>query len=123
SYPLDGMQNFYKDELVSRRGYIQLESGQEYLFAGKEDKIIARFSGTYGNAETSIEYDYYSNRIYFGIPDLSNQTQYSLQIIDNSNVSLYNGFGGGGFVQGPAAPEAYGNGENVMLTIKFRTSQ
>lgn len=123
SYPLDGMQNFYKDELVSRRGYIQLESGQEYLFAGKEDKIIARFSGTYGNAETSIEYDYYSNRIYFGIPDLSNQTQYSLQIIDNSNVSLYNGFGGGGFVQGPAAPEAYGNGENVMLTINFRTSQ
>jgi hypothetical protein len=70
SYPIDGQYNFYKKEIVSGTGYIDLHKGQPDLFNeadGYEFKM--RFSTAAGECRiTPAQYSYIDSKITFTIP-------------------------------------------------------
>lgn len=147
SYPIDGQYNFYKKEIVSGTGYIDLHKGQPDLFAeadGYEFKM--RFSTATGECHlTPVQYSYVDSKITFAIPSdaLGANKVYRMQLLkvpvaggpwtpglalpDPCNVP-----NGGGGNQGQPAQQQTAAGESdgpaaptikVLYTSYFRVSQ
>ncbi len=79
-YPAANMLNFYKNEYP--QGYVILKQGMPDLFkpeAGWKKK--ARFTSSSGEAESDIAYNEAEKRVYFNVPQLANQTVYTLDLI------------------------------------------
>ncbi|MDN4163871.1 hypothetical protein QWY31_00080 [Cytophagales bacterium LB-30] len=82
-YPLKGQANFYKNEYAT--GYLQLETGQKYLFEpSAEWKQRVRFTSTNNKVqEVSPSYRESDRKVLFPIPaGLVNGKSYTLQIIN-----------------------------------------
>ncbi len=89
SYPLDGQFNFYKNEITSGKGYIQLKMGQPELFLEKNEfDTYVRFRGAgAGCIAIPLEMDaeaFWEKKIEFDLPlgFLENQGLYEMQVID-----------------------------------------
>ncbi|HUW06159.1 MAG TPA: hypothetical protein VMW01_07845 [Williamwhitmania sp.] len=79
-YPTANMLNFYKSEYP--QGYVILKQGMPELFkpeAGWKKK--ARFTSTGGELESDITYSEADKKVYFNLPQLTNQTVYTMDII------------------------------------------
>ncbi len=89
SYPLDGQYNFYKAELTSGRGYIQMRRGQpELFFKSDEYDTYVRFRGPgAGCIAIPLEVDasdFWEKKIEFDLPlaFLANESIYEMQVLD-----------------------------------------
>jgi len=89
SYPLDGQFNFYKNEITSGKGYIQLKRGQpELFFEVSEYDTYVRFRGAgTGCIAIPLQVDaeaYWEKKIEFDLPlgFLANGEVYEMQVLD-----------------------------------------
>jgi hypothetical protein len=84
SYPINGMQNFYRDEVASGRGFLSLQYGRSDLFANGS-RVEAVFLNAAGSkiASSPAEYVAYEQRINFSIPSaqLAGEQHYTLQLV------------------------------------------
>lgn len=82
AYPLPGHVNFLPDE--HHEGYIQLQTGQPYLFTDDETKknvMVLHDVSTGQKVESEITYDRHNHRIRFNIPEgLRTATTYTLSL-------------------------------------------
>ncbi|MEQ1747260.1 MAG: fibronectin type III domain-containing protein [Saprospiraceae bacterium] len=90
SYPLDGQYNFYKEQIATNRGYIQLKRGQPDVFFDQENYVkVLRFreSGTgdchYQLVNVESE-NYWDKRLEFEIPTefIENWKTYEMQLVE-----------------------------------------
>ena len=83
SYPLNGQYNFYKKEITSGQGYIQLEKGQPDLFFEDEERyLVVRFRKGGGSEDCTIspaQYEFFENRVVFDLPISLFRSRRSLQ--------------------------------------------
>lgn len=86
SYPIDGMENFYKEEWDQQTGYIKLHSGQPELLFHIPDDMDQKIRLTKSDGETFI-YDYtyeeFGQYLRFDLPSnkLENGADYELQVV------------------------------------------
>lgn len=91
SYPMVNQYNFYKDEY--KKGYIQLEAGQDYLFEPATGrKQVVRFETNKTQTEIDFIYHKSERKITFNLPhDLTTNTNYKLSIVNiplNKNLEV-----------------------------------
>jgi len=121
SYPLNGQQNFYPQE--SAQGYIQLRQGQADLLS---ENLKLRYS-TGGNAPIVVPAQYLQQdkKITFGIPELTTDRVYRLEVYSQSSEPSGPGQNQGGGSGGPRFQEIedWVLADQVLHTFYFRTSQ
>ncbi|AEE51865.1 hypothetical protein [Haliscomenobacter hydrossis] len=84
SYPIDGMQNFYRDEVASGRGFLTLQYGRSDLFSnGSQVEVLFLNAAGAKITSTPAEYLAYEQRINFAIPSaqLAGEQNYTLQLV------------------------------------------
>jgi hypothetical protein len=130
SYPFDGQYNFYRNEIVNKKGYIMLHRGQPDLRTLSDeagDKLAIRFqSSTGAKYDTPVAFTGFgATKIEFDLPSdfFTSGGIYRMQVVhkmseeytsNNGNNSSRPGGGG----PAPSLPE-----DEILYTAYFRVSQ
>ena len=95
SYPLAGQYNFYREQVVTEKGYIQLKYSQSDLFANNKDKSLkVRYKTKDSDyVVQGAVYDYAKARVEFDLPPATLQKDkvYVLELNFSSFESQSNG--------------------------------
>lgn len=110
TYPVVDQRFFLKDE--SKKGYVQLKRGQQYLFSPdyKNEIHIVKSDGT--KQAVPFTYSTASNRIDYTMPDLALQEGYSFNLVSLSGKS------GGAESEITASSEDLGDDENTITVTR-----
>ena len=94
SYPLAGQYNYYKEQIISEKGYIQLKYHQSDLFANSKRKTLrVRYKTKYTEyVVQDAKYDYANARVEFDLPPatLQNEKVYYFELVfSNKEEAAY----------------------------------
>lgn len=93
SYPIDGMNNYYKNEFNQSKGFIQLKSGMPELFYNIPEGFTQKLRLTkFGGESTVFDYNQYDGlnaRLEFPLDPamLDNEANYTLELVRIPNGS------------------------------------
>lgn len=149
SYPIDGMQNYYRREDINQSGFIQLQQGMPEIFynipSGVTQKIRITTKSTGETKMIDFTYNGLNARIKFDMkPEwFSNGEQYTIDLVRTGDVvettpssggqsasQQGSQLGLGSALGNPAGPAAFSDteeampipGETILTTISFRVS-
>lgn len=119
AYPVVGQENYYKDE--TNKGYIKLKRGQDYLFEDPNWKTITRIVDKDGKAvESDFSYNTSDNEVSFKIPNLKNESQYTLGIAaKTANASSSSSTSNSTGESNTQSSGSYSNDDNMDTTVSY----
>ena len=129
SYPVDGMQNFYKDEYRLKKGFIKLKRNPKFLLLDDNSHLFVRLTDGEGNkTNLDVEYDSENEALTFDLSNLTNEMHYTLELViedkaqEPNTVEEGNELENGNLSLGPGGLED-NSSEDVLLTLSFRCSK
>jgi hypothetical protein len=123
SYPVVNQKYFLKNE--SEKGYIQLRSGQDYLFPAEYKTKVSIEDGSGNRYLADFTYNQPQKRIDFTMPQIANSTQYKFNILsfNTDTTQMSGGVSGSTSIIDESLSGEYGNidVESQTATAENRT--